>query len=65
MLGGISLREVHPQEWAAITSILWFSADDAEYVAEEAVGGQQAEEPVASPDLNALRLSTITEEPRD
>ena len=64
-MGRIPRRAARPQEWGEIRCVLWLPSDDTEYVAPEAVGGQQAKEPVASLDSNSSRLPAITEGPSD
>ena len=43
-LGGISLRQRHPDDWQEIRCVLWLITDDNEYVAQSDIGGRQTED---------------------
>ena len=55
-LGGISIREQHPEDWQEIRFVLWLPKADVEYVAQHEVGGRQAETPEAQSEGPASRL---------
>ena len=42
-LGGISLRERHPEDSQEIRCVLWLPEADVEYVVQREVGGRQVE----------------------
>eukprot|EP00969_Alexandrium_andersonii_P269832 11926371-Alexandrium_andersonii.AAC.1 len=65
-LGGISLREAHPDQWGSVRFILWLIGDDdGSLEAEVQHGGEGREDPDSPPVTPGSRLSTITEEPTD
>eukprot|EP00969_Alexandrium_andersonii_P346772 15331001-Alexandrium_andersonii.AAC.1 len=66
-LGGVSLRDAHPDQWNSVRFILWLLGDDDGNLEAEVQRGREGREdpdplPAATPNS---RLSTITEEPTD